>query len=151
MTQEELSKLMGTGQPRISAIERPGELLSVDTLVRLASAFGVGLIVKFVPFGEMLNWENRYSQDSFDATSIEKDTEFLEPKSIETTHRLPALDKSLAGYTWSVCRTSKSESSHPVPVHAIKVQDLELAGRVVSPASRFSIGQVGSTTSSPIH
>jgi transcriptional regulator with XRE-family HTH domain len=151
MTQKELSKLMGTGQSRISAMERPGELLTVDTLVRLASTFRVGLVVKFVPFSQMLNWENSYSQDSFDATSIEKDTEFLEPKSIETTHLLLALDKSLVRVAWSPCVTSKLEGSHPTPVRAIKAQDFELAGRVFGLENRSSIGQVRATASSTIH
>lgn len=151
MTQEELGNLMGTGQSRISAMERPGELLTVDTLVRLASAFRVGLMVKFVPFSQMLNWENSYRQDSFDATSIDKDTEFLEPKSIETMHLLPALDKSLPGDTWLI-PTSRLEASHPIPVRATKTQDYELARRISNlPGRRSSIGQVGGTTGSPIH
>lgn len=136
MTQEELSKLMSTGQPRISAMERPGELLTVDTLVRLASAFGVGLIVKFVPFSEMLNWENSYSQDSFDATSIEKDTEFLEPKLIETTYLSSAFDKSLARDTLlAFFSTSKLVGSHSTAVSETNVQGSELSGRVFSVVS----------------
>lgn len=159
MTQEELGKLMGTGQPRVSAIERPGELLTVDTLVRLASAFRVGLMIQFVPFSEMLNWENSYRQDSFDATPIEKDTEFLEPKSIERTHFSPTIDESLARNTWFVALPLKLEASHLIPVEWIsprirttKAQVFELAERVSSPlGSRSSVGQVGGTISSPIH
>lgn len=150
MTQKELSNLMGTGQSRISAMERPGELLTVDTLVRLASAFGVGLMVKFVPFSEMLNWENSYHQDSFDATSIEKDIEFLEPKSIETTLLSPALDKSLMREAWVVLPASRLEGSRLTPIRATKAQDFELAGRVFSPGNSSPISQVGAT-SSTIH
>ena len=79
MTQEMLADVTGMKQSRISAVERPGELLSVDTLIRLASAFKVGLIVKFVPFSEMLKWENSFCQDSYDATRIDQDEEFLRP------------------------------------------------------------------------
>lgn len=147
MTQEELSKLMGTGQPRISAMERPGELPAVDTLVKLASAFGVGLMVKFIPFSEMLNWENSYSQDSFDATSIEKDTEFLEPKSIETTYPSLALDKSLA----RVPLYGLPASKFTIPVITTKAQKSKLAGTGFSVGRRSSIGQVGVTASSTIH
>jgi len=135
MTQEELSKLVSTGQPRISAMERPGELLTVDTLVKLASAFGVGLMVKFVPFSEMLNWENSYRQDSFDATSIEKDTEFLEPKSIKTTYLLSAFDTSLARDTRLTFSTSKLVGSHSTAVSETKVQGFELSGRAFSTVS----------------
>jgi transcriptional regulator with XRE-family HTH domain len=81
MTQEILAQEAEMKQSRISAIERPGATgLSIETLVRMASAFKVGLMVKFVPFSEMLKWENEYSQDIFDVISIDKDIQFIEPK-----------------------------------------------------------------------
>ena len=53
--------------------------MTLETLARLAAAFKVGLVVKFVPFSEMLRTEDEYSQDTFQVTPIEKDYEFLEP------------------------------------------------------------------------
>lgn len=80
MTQKELAKLADMAQPRISAMERPGETtFNIDTLVRLAAAFKVGLKVEFVPFSEMLEWENNYSQDVFNPAPIEQDRRFLNP------------------------------------------------------------------------
>src|SRR5947199_8051696 len=65
MTQQELGEEAGMKQSRISAMERPGETqFNVDTLIRLAAALKVGLMIKFVPFSEMLRWENRHSQDA---------------------------------------------------------------------------------------
>jgi hypothetical protein len=54
--------------------------MTIETLARLAAAFRVGLVVKFVPFSEMLRWENEYSQDAFKITSIDEDFEFQNPK-----------------------------------------------------------------------
>ena len=78
MTQKELAEEAGMLQPRISAMERPGETnYNVETLVRLAAALKVGLIVKFASFSEMLKWENEFGQDTFDVRSIDVDNEFL--------------------------------------------------------------------------
>lgn len=93
LTQEDLATEAGMKQPRISAMERPGALVSVDTLIRLASAFKVGLVVKFVPFSEMLKWENSYSQDSFNATVIEEDKEFLEPRETAASSGLVEIEE----------------------------------------------------------
>jgi transcriptional regulator with XRE-family HTH domain len=61
-------------QPRVSAMEKPGATnFNVETLVRVAAAFQVGLAVRFIPFSEMLKWENSFSQDSFDVVTFEKD------------------------------------------------------------------------------
>jgi len=77
MTQEELADAAGMRQPRISAMERPGDTqFNLDTLIRLAAAFKVGLIVKFASHGEMLRWENNFSQDDFDVVTLEADDEF---------------------------------------------------------------------------
>ncbi len=80
MTQKQLATLAEMAQPRISAMERPGATkFNVETLVRLASALKVGLKVEFVPFSEMLAWENNFSQDQFDAVTIDNDRQFLNP------------------------------------------------------------------------
>jgi transcriptional regulator with XRE-family HTH domain len=81
MTQKQLAELANMAQPRISAMEQPGETaFNIETLVRLASALKVGLKVEFVEFSEMLAWENSYSQDEFDVVPLDKDTEFLHPQ-----------------------------------------------------------------------
>jgi hypothetical protein len=71
-------------QPRISAMETPGRTnFNLETLVRMAATLNVGLMVKFVPFSQMLKWENNYSQDVFDVTPIEKDSDFTNPNQAE--------------------------------------------------------------------
>ena len=75
--QEDLAKAAGMKQSRISAMETPGAVnYNLETLVRMASTLKVGMIVKFVSFGEMLKWENDFSQDSFRPVTIEDDPEF---------------------------------------------------------------------------
>lgn len=81
MTQKELGQETVMKQSRISTMECPGATsLTLDTLSRLASAFKVGLIVKFVPYSEMLQWENIFSQDTFDAVIVDKDMKLQYPE-----------------------------------------------------------------------
>jgi len=80
MTQAELAEAAEMKQSRISAMERPGETqFNLETLIRTAAALHVGLKVEFVSMSEMLEWENRFSQDEFNVTKIEDDIAFLEP------------------------------------------------------------------------
>lgn len=78
--QSDLAKAAGVHQSRISMFETPGAAnMTLETLAQLAAAFKVGLVVKFVPFSEMLTWENAFSQDAFDVVKIDADREFLQP------------------------------------------------------------------------
>ncbi len=80
MTQQELADKTGMKQSRVSAIESPGAVnFNLETLVRLAAAFRVALAVQFVPFSEMVDLENEFSQDRFDVTTIDDDAAFIEP------------------------------------------------------------------------
>jgi transcriptional regulator with XRE-family HTH domain len=73
-TQGQLAKKAGMVQPRISAIETPGKgKLNLETLRRLASALDVGLIVRFAPFSEMIEWVEQFSPDSFAVPSFDED------------------------------------------------------------------------------
>lgn len=56
-TQSQLAEAAGMRQSRISVLEDPAyENMSVTTLRRLASAFDVGLAVRFVPFSDIVSW-----------------------------------------------------------------------------------------------
>jgi transcriptional regulator with XRE-family HTH domain len=64
--QEQLANAAGMRQPRISAMEKAGYgALTLKTLKSLASAFDVGLVVKFASFGEMVEWADSFSPDTF--------------------------------------------------------------------------------------
>ena len=90
MNQEDLAQEAEMKQPRISAMERPGATkFNLETLIRLAAAFKVGLIVKFAPFSEMLRWENEFSQDTFNVATIEEDFEFQREEQPAITSTTP--------------------------------------------------------------
>ena len=78
--QTALAETAETHQSRLSILERPGEAnVTLETLAWLASIHKVGLIVKFVPFSEMIKWENSYSQDKFNVIRLDDDEAFLKP------------------------------------------------------------------------
>lgn len=53
----------GTKQPRFSLMEKPGYgNFSLNTLKKLAALFDVGLIVSFVPWGEMIDFVESISK-----------------------------------------------------------------------------------------
>jgi len=85
-TQKQFAQASGMKQPRVSAMEQPGAVnFNLETLIRSAATHGLGLIVKFVPFSEMLRWENNFDQDSFNPTHIDKDKAFLSPDAQTTS------------------------------------------------------------------
>jgi transcriptional regulator with XRE-family HTH domain len=78
--QPDLAREAEMHQSRISALETAGANPTLGTLSAIASALRVGLRVEFVPFSEMLAWENRFSQDNFSVTKLDNDTAFLNPQ-----------------------------------------------------------------------
>ena len=83
--------------------------MTIETLSRLAAAFKVGLVVKFVPFSEMQHWENAYSQDEFHVTNIDKDLEFQSP-TVDVQQATGAIETGLLGM---------ESSQHPAEVFII--------------------------------
>jgi transcriptional regulator with XRE-family HTH domain len=81
--QKDLAREADMHQSRISMFETPGMAnVTLETLARLAATFKTGLVVKFVPFHEMLHWENNFSQDAFDVVPrLDKDEAFINPVS----------------------------------------------------------------------
>jgi transcriptional regulator with XRE-family HTH domain len=62
LTQKGLAELAGTKQSVISRTETNGvSNLSVKTLLKLASAFNVGLVLRFVSLEHLLDWKNPIS------------------------------------------------------------------------------------------
>lgn len=77
--QPDLARAAEMHQSRISMLETPGANPTLGTLSAIAAALNVGLKVEFVPLSEMLEWENGFSQDSFEVTPLDSDTNFLSP------------------------------------------------------------------------
>ena len=73
-SQKELAEATSMLQPRICAMEQAGYgNFTLNTLKKLASAFDVGLLVRFAPFGELVNWADSFSPDSFSVPNCEED------------------------------------------------------------------------------
>jgi transcriptional regulator with XRE-family HTH domain len=69
-SQKDLADATSMLQPRICAMEQAGYgNFTLNTLKKLASAFDVGLVVKFAPFGELVNWADNFSPDTFSVPS----------------------------------------------------------------------------------
>src|SRR5688572_26999585 len=62
-TQKDLADKTGQFQKVISDFENPDiGPKSVDSLLRIAAAFDVGLIVRFAPFSELVDWSVNFSK-----------------------------------------------------------------------------------------
>lgn len=67
ISQKQLAEKAGMLPPRVSMMEVPGAAnFTLGTLARIAAAFNAGVVVQFVSYGAMVEWENGYSQDTFD-------------------------------------------------------------------------------------
>jgi hypothetical protein len=73
--------------------ETPGEAnITLETLAKIAAGLRVGVVVKFVPFHEMLRWENSFSPDTFNVNPrLEADEEFINPNSMQAEDELVAV------------------------------------------------------------
>ncbi len=79
LTQAKLGEIAGMKQTWISKLEDPNYgKLTISTLLKVASAFDVGLYIDFVPFSEVLDRTLRLSPASF-AISTYKDDAGLKP------------------------------------------------------------------------
>lgn len=87
-TQEAFAEATDMKQSRVSAMETPGATnFNLETLIRVAATSKVGLVVKFVPFSEMLRWDNSFVQDEFNVVQIDKDEEFLTPTEVDSNEQ----------------------------------------------------------------
>lgn len=85
-SQERLAKEVSMPQNAISRLESPDYgKPTLTTLKRLAAAFDVGLVVRFVPFSELIDWvsgtphlNHGLSLRALSVPSFENDTEIIE-------------------------------------------------------------------------
>jgi transcriptional regulator with XRE-family HTH domain len=81
LSQEELAEAVGMNQNAISRLESPRYgRPTIRTLKRLAAAFDVALVVRFVPFSQLVKWvsgtlfvDHGLSTESLAAASFEED------------------------------------------------------------------------------
>lgn len=85
MNQLEMGKLLGVTQGRISRLENPDcGTPNLKTLVRIASAFDCGLLVKFVPFSELARWAISAPEEPAAVTHFAEDSISTAQSSTET-------------------------------------------------------------------
>lgn len=72
-TQKQLGDSAGMEQGSISRLLNSSGNSSLNTIRRMASAFDVALIVRFVPFSQLLEWTVNLSRDRLAPTSFDKE------------------------------------------------------------------------------
>jgi transcriptional regulator with XRE-family HTH domain len=78
-TQAQLGTELGMTQTNISRLESPGYgRLNITTLQRIASVFDVALIVRFVPFSELMRWTDRLSPEVMAPASFNEEIADIE-------------------------------------------------------------------------
>jgi transcriptional regulator with XRE-family HTH domain len=86
LTQKELGTLAGMKQERISVLENQNNSnVTIDTLRRIASAFDVALMIRFVPFSDLTRWDINLSPEALKVTSFNEDTFFKDEPKAELT------------------------------------------------------------------
>jgi transcriptional regulator with XRE-family HTH domain len=76
-TQKDLADRVGSKQAWIAQIENPNYSgFSLKTLLKIASVFDVGLIVRYVPFGDLIKWELNLSSEALKVASFSEDQYF---------------------------------------------------------------------------
>lgn len=79
LNQEALGNLAGMKQEAICRLENPNYgSFTLKTLKEIAAAFDVALIVRFVPFSDLVKWDLNLSEELLDVSSFNKDTYFTE-------------------------------------------------------------------------
>lgn len=77
-TQTDLATRANMHQERIHELEDPSHSPTIRTLKKLAAAFDVGLIVRFVPFSDLVKWDINLSAKSLEIPSFEQEDYFKE-------------------------------------------------------------------------
>lgn len=88
MSQERLATLLGTSQPGVARIESPDRRLDLKTLMRVASAFDVALVVRFVPFGELAGWVENLSAEALRVPSFAEEQESTGKAEVENVSKV---------------------------------------------------------------
>jgi transcriptional regulator with XRE-family HTH domain len=106
-SQSFVAEKTGTKQPRFSLMEKPGYgNFSLNTLKKLASLFDVGLIVSFVPWGEMISFVESLSRKRLSIASFDNDRKGLALAYSRKKQTTEAISSQL-----SLCFSTGSETS----------------------------------------
>lgn len=101
MEQRDVAALLGNPklQPMISRYENPDYgKYSVNTLLELADAFDVALIVHFAPFSELVDWDENPSSDRLCPPSFDRDEGLWGEGATSTSMLVLDTETSLSGH-----------------------------------------------------
>ena len=74
LTQADLAKLLDVKQPLVSSWENPNYgKYTLSTLKEVAKVFDVGLLVRFVPFGLLVDWTTDLTPDAIAPPSFNEE------------------------------------------------------------------------------
>ncbi len=127
-TQAQLASLIGSRQSAISKLEDPDYgRPSLTTLKKLASAFDVALVVRFVPFSDLLNHMSTLTADHLAPVDFNRDAVLL-------VDALPATDTTtvapIAVSSTGTHRTLPASSGQlPFDLVGVRVIPIDLATR----------------------
>ena len=81
LSQAALARELGTNQNAICRMENPryGKM-TISSLRKLATHFDVGLVVRFAPYSEIVDWATNLSTESIAVPDFDHDTELIERK-----------------------------------------------------------------------
>jgi transcriptional regulator with XRE-family HTH domain len=100
-TQEHLAQRAGSKQETISLWENPNYgSYNIKTLKTLAAAFDVALLVKFVPFSKLVEWNVNLTPDRLAPASFEQD-QAMQPNSAPLTLQPVLATASVGTLTWA--------------------------------------------------
>jgi transcriptional regulator with XRE-family HTH domain len=133
--QRDLAKQAEVHQSRISMFETPGANITLETLSKIAAALRCGVMVKFVPFSEMLRWENSFSADAFEVLRLEQDKAFLNPESVASNKDMQSNSIGSSKVSSNVLAEAYAEGKETVQLHQISFD-------VISPMANNSYGEL---------
>lgn len=137
-SQKDLGRRAGMAQERVSVLEDPDYgKLTVTTLKRLASAFDTALVVRFVPFSQLVDWATDLSPESLAVPDFEHD------------HALSSAPGAISR-TSAVNLTLPQHATEPVSIGKFLRTNL---GRMLRPKQTGTATAVpyrASTTSTPV-
>lgn len=94
-----LAGALKVSQPAVAQYESGERTLNLGTLERLASAFDVALVVRFVRFSELARWVSGLTTGSLEVSDFKNDEGFMELKdtsALGVSSQLPKIERTNA-------------------------------------------------------
>lgn len=118
-TQTDLAAAANMRQSRISVLEDPSNRsLSVKTLQRIAAAFDVAVIVRFVPYSEVARWATDSGPKKFEVPEF-KDDKISDSRPIQlsavTPSRIDGVQRWFGGSTQTFSFSAVAVDTNVVP------------------------------------